>query len=82
MILLSKTNELQSSTLPEHIQKNLKIQQTKGREMPDTFNLVHLEKQMIRQALVTTRQNRTKAANLLGLSRRTLHRKLHEYGID
>lgn len=34
------------------------------------------EKRLLRNALVETRGNRTKAAKLLGVSRRTLHRKL------
>ena len=34
------------------------------------------EKRLLRNALVETRGNRTKAAKLLGISRRTLHRKL------
>ncbi len=40
-----------------------------------------MEKQMIVQALENTAGNRTKAAEKLGISRRTLHRKLNQYGI-
>ncbi|MFB0520019.1 MAG: helix-turn-helix domain-containing protein, partial [Desulfatiglandales bacterium] len=39
------------------------------------------EKQMIIDALNKTNQNRTKAAKLLGISRRTLQHKIKEYGL-
>jgi len=39
------------------------------------------EKQMIIDALNKTDQNRTKAAELLGISRRTLQTKIKEYGL-
>lgn len=37
------------------------------------------EKRLLRNALVKTGGNRTQAAKLLGMSRRTLHRKLHQW---
>jgi len=40
------------------------------------------EKQLILRALHETRGNRTAAAKALGISRRTLHRKLHTYGLE
>jgi len=39
------------------------------------------EKQMIIDALNKSNQNRTKAAKLLGISRRTLQNKIKEYGL-
>ena len=39
------------------------------------------EKQLIIKALQGHDGNRTKAAQQLGISRRTLHRKLNEYGL-
>jgi two-component system response regulator HydG len=40
------------------------------------------EKGAIQKALAETKGNRTTAAKLLGVSRRTLHNKLREYGIE
>ncbi|MFP4542162.1 MAG: sigma-54-dependent transcriptional regulator [Opitutales bacterium] len=37
------------------------------------------EKRLLRNALVQAKGNRTQAAKLLGMSRRTLHRKLHQW---
>ncbi len=40
------------------------------------------EKQLIMRALKETNGNRTLAAKKIGLSRRTLHRKLHQYHLE
>ena len=40
------------------------------------------EKQLIIRALDESRGNRTSAAKKIGISRRTLHRKLHEYHLE
>ena len=40
------------------------------------------EKQLILRALKEAKGSRTEAAGKLGMSRRTLHRKLHEYHLE
>ncbi len=47
---------------------------------PD-LNLKDLSKQTIMKALEACRGNRTEAARQLGISRRTLHRRLNEFGL-
>lgn len=51
-----------------------------GSSALEDLNLAHMELDFIRRALRRTRGNRTEASRLLGLSRRTLQRKLHELG--
>ncbi len=46
------------------------------------FTVREAEKQLILRTLKTTDGNRTEAAKILGMSRRTLHRKLNEYNIQ
>jgi two-component system, NtrC family, response regulator AtoC len=46
------------------------------------MTVVDAERQLIVQALKETDGNRTKAAQKIGISRRTLHRKLKEYGLE
>ncbi len=45
------------------------------------LNIQRMEEHLIREALIRTDGNRTAAAELLGLSRRTLQRKLSEMGL-
>jgi hypothetical protein len=52
-----------------------------GKVLPEG-NLENMEEQMIIRALEQTGGHRAQAAEHLGISRRTLSRKLREYGID
>ena len=49
--------------------------------MPAVGTVRETEKQLIIQALEAVDGNRTLAAERIGMSRRTLHRKLHRYGL-
>ncbi len=48
-------------------------------EMINPLSVEENEKRLLRNALVEVSGNRTKAAKLLGISRRTLHRKLQQW---
>lgn len=53
----------------------------KSLDAADKFNLHKLENRTIRSALIAASGNRTHAAELLGVSRRTLQRKLKSLGL-
>ncbi len=50
--------------------------------MPETLSLEHHEKEMIIKALEAHKGKRKDAAKALGISERTLYRKINEYGIN
>jgi two-component system, NtrC family, response regulator AtoC len=51
-------------------------------ERPPKFSIKEAERQLIIRALEECEGNRTRAARKLGMSRRTLHRKLHTYHLE
>jgi two-component system response regulator AtoC len=81
MILMSETDTIRLNQLPIEIRGTGSIIETSTlREKIDSISHV-TEKQMIMDALNKTNQNRTRAAKLLGISRRTLQNKIKEYGL-
>ena len=52
-----------------------------GVETENPLNLERSEKDLILRALAECNNNRSAAAKALGISRRTLYRKLEEFGI-
>jgi DNA-binding NtrC family response regulator len=58
-----------------------------GEENPDTIaiplgiTLEEAEKNLIRRTLTSVNNNKTRAAEILGISLKTLHNKLHRYGV-
>ncbi|MBI1883968.1 MAG: sigma-54-dependent Fis family transcriptional regulator [Chlamydiae bacterium] len=78
MVVLAKKQELGTSDLPPHL-KNL----NKGSAhfLSPGLPIKEAEKTLILQTLNANHFNKTKTAHLLGISRRTLHRKIKEYSL-
>ncbi|MEO0453988.1 MAG: sigma-54 dependent transcriptional regulator [Verrucomicrobiota bacterium] len=81
-IVLSRTSEIQPGDLPASIVPATdQLAQAATTTLP-TLNLADLERVAIIRSLEETGDNKTLAAERLGISRRTLHRKINEYRID
>ena len=78
MVVMGRGNRLTVRDLPVNVREE--STGAAGR-IPSGLSLEETEKQMILRALKTCEGNRTRAAKQLGISRRTLHRKLNEYGL-
>ena len=82
-VVLSRTEKVTPRDLPANIRENRSDLGSPEPGGPASARTVRdVEKQLIIQALKETDGNRTLAAKRIGMSRRTLHRKLHEYGLE
>jgi DNA-binding NtrC family response regulator len=79
MVVLSRSPRLTARDVPANIRDQVRIVPT-GRPVtvPAGSTLENMERDMIRSALRRNRESRTLAAKELGISRRTLHRKIRE----
>lgn len=77
MVVLSRGDRLTLRDVPAHLRGDAAVTPSRG----GALSLEANEKQMIQRALKANDGNVTKAAADLGISRRTLHRKLNEYGL-
>lgn len=77
MVVLSRGDRLTLRDVPPHLRGDTPATPLRG----GALSLEANEKQMIVRALKTNDGNVTRAAADLGISRRTLHRKLNEYGL-
>ena len=79
MVVLAHGKLLETSDLPANIrEKSAEV----TLDLDADLTVDEMERQLIIHALEKTNGNRTKAAEKLGISRRTLHRKINEYGIS
>ncbi len=78
IVVFAKEDTVSKETLPDYINNP----QTQIIRDTETLNIIENEKKLILQALTECKYNKTLAAKKLGMSRRTIHRKINEYGID
>jgi len=79
LVVLSKRDEIGMNDLPPNVRN---FQGAKESGLNSGLALKDAEKTLIVKTLQSTDNNKTKAAQLLGISRRTLHRKLREYQLE
>ena len=79
MVVLARGKVLDVKDIPAQIREHASDHAEVRADADLTVD--EMEKRMVVQALEKTGGNRTKAAEKLGISRRTLHRKLNQYGI-
>jgi DNA-binding NtrC family response regulator len=80
MVVLARGERLTVRDVPAAIRGGADL--TKINVVRTGMTVEDAERQLIVQALKETEGNRTKAAQRIGVSRRTLHRKLKEYGLE
>ena len=79
MVVLNSTGKLTLDDVPATVRQGA---HDSGRDATRAGRVLRdAERQLIEDALRQHRGNRTKAAQHLGISRRTLHRKLNEFGL-
>jgi DNA-binding NtrC family response regulator len=79
MVVLARGEKLTLRDVPAEVKEDSPSRPSGA--LKHATSMQQAEKQMIKQALVDQKGNRTRAAEQLGISRRTLHRKLHEFDL-
>jgi len=80
MVVLARAERLTLRDVPAAIRGGADL--TKISVVRTGMTVEEAERQLIVQALKETGGNRTRAAEKIGISRRTLHRKLKKYGLE
>jgi len=80
MVVMATTPELIPDDIPPEIRRESDKQQYI--RIRTGSSMAEAEKQIIESTLIATGGNKAKTARLLGLGRKTLYRKIEEYGIQ
>lgn len=82
MVVLSRSNVIDREQIPEDIRGERKLSSVKPGAGKNPSTLQEMEEEMIRRTLLEVNRNKSAAAKKLGISRRTLYRKMAEYKVD
>jgi len=82
-VVLSRGEKISLRDLPPSVRNSAGVQPEPQQLLEKgEITVKEAEKQLLIRALKETAGNRTLAAKRIGMSRRTLHRKLHTYGLE
>jgi DNA-binding NtrC family response regulator len=82
MVVLARSDRLTLRDLPAAVRGGADLRKVSVVRPGSTITVEEAERQLIIQALNECKGNRTTAAKKIGMSRRTLHRKLKKYGLE
>jgi two-component system response regulator HydG len=80
-VIMARGEIIAPADLAPSIQALSNEREAQGLSLPSGISLQEVEKALILKTLEDTGGNRTRAAEILGINRRTLQNKLKEYGI-
>jgi DNA-binding NtrC family response regulator len=78
IVVLTRNNAITEQDLPSYIQDR---DEQSALKLPAGVSMDEAEKRLILFTLQNTGGNKTRASEILNIGRKTLHRKLAEYGI-
>jgi DNA-binding NtrC family response regulator len=81
-VVLARGTAIEMRDLPQNIRIGDDQQLGESNALAGDLTVKEAEKQLIIRALKETHGNRSEAAKKIGMSRRTLHRKLHTYQLE
>jgi two-component system response regulator HydG len=81
-VIMAREEMITVADFPPQIQRLSGEGEKEGPAIPYGMSLAEMEKKLIVKTLAETGGNRTRAAEILGINRRTLQNKLKEYGLN
>ncbi|NQZ56418.1 MAG: sigma-54-dependent Fis family transcriptional regulator, partial [Lentisphaeraceae bacterium] len=82
MSVMSLSDVLDTNDIPAIILDDKKRPMLSGTQVSGSLDVSENENELIIRALKETNNNKTAAAKILGMSRRTLHRRITELGLN
>lgn len=77
-VLAANHDVIEAEHLPDYLRSAARLMQSRKNKP----SLAEIEAVYIREVLEYTRGNKTRAADILGISRKNLYEKMHRYGIE
>jgi two-component system response regulator HydG len=80
-VALAHFEEIQVEDLPDKVRHKARTPALSGSDLPELLTLEEVERRHVLRVLEACNGNRTDAAKMLGLDRKTLYRKLLRWGV-